>query len=46
MKHALLLKEVHCAYTEGISTLFCGVEIKFRATKIGCTCGKIWYQEL
>jgi hypothetical protein len=45
MKHAMLLRQVHCGYTEGTATLFFKIQIWFKSTKISCTCGKEWYSK-
>lgn len=35
----------HQGYTVGISTKFCGIQIWFKPTEIGCyTCGKCYYK--
>lgn len=44
MWHTIKLKEYHCAYTEGLSTILFGkIQIWFKASYIGCTCGKSFY---
>jgi hypothetical protein len=45
MYHAFRLKDIHMGFSQGTSTLFCGIPIRYKAKIIACTCGKVWYNE-
>lgn len=45
MKCLIKLQGWHCAYSEGTSITFLGVEVWFVEEKIACTCGKTWYKK-